>query len=151
MDASGCMKSLLLAATQYRTAKTPPNAALLQRGLEVRAAPGRGSRAAAGAGRGGRACLCGRGVPSGLWARVAFFGSPPWATPARALEPPGSRAHCTAAGCRRPGLRARRGPRAPPELSAWRWGHSPAARLAGELVAVSVFSHISGLRLCTPL
>ncbi|OPJ66733.1 protein CIP2A [Patagioenas fasciata monilis] len=35
MDASGCMKSLLLAATQYRTAKTPPNAALLQRGLEV--------------------------------------------------------------------------------------------------------------------
>ncbi|XP_021256519.1 protein CIP2A [Numida meleagris] len=35
MDASGCMKSLLLAATQYRAAKTPSNAALVQRGLEV--------------------------------------------------------------------------------------------------------------------
>ncbi|KAM9299970.1 protein CIP2A [Morus bassanus] len=35
MDASGCMKALLLAATQYRAAKTPPNAALLQRSLEV--------------------------------------------------------------------------------------------------------------------
>ncbi|KFQ16512.1 Protein CIP2A, partial [Leptosomus discolor] len=30
-----CMKSLLLAATQYRAAKTAPNAALLQRSLEV--------------------------------------------------------------------------------------------------------------------
>lgn len=39
MDALGCMKSLLLAATQYRAAKTPSNAALLQRSLEVRAAP----------------------------------------------------------------------------------------------------------------
>jgi len=37
MDASGCMKSLLLAATQYRAAKTPSNAALVQRSLEVRA------------------------------------------------------------------------------------------------------------------
>ncbi|KAM6384927.1 protein CIP2A isoform 4-T4 [Alca torda] len=35
MDALACMKSLLLAASQYRTAKTPPNAALLQRSLEV--------------------------------------------------------------------------------------------------------------------
>lgn len=35
MDASGCMKSLLLAATQYRAAKTPSNAALVQRSLEV--------------------------------------------------------------------------------------------------------------------
>ncbi|KAM8820443.1 protein CIP2A [Eudromia elegans] len=35
MDASGCMKSLLLAAAQYRAAKTSPNAALLQRSLEV--------------------------------------------------------------------------------------------------------------------
>ncbi|XP_065532047.1 protein CIP2A [Lathamus discolor] len=35
MDASGCMKSLLLAAAQYRAAKTAPNAALLQRSLEV--------------------------------------------------------------------------------------------------------------------
>ncbi|KAM6140652.1 protein CIP2A [Pterocles gutturalis] len=35
MDASVCMKSLLLAATQYRAARTPPNAALLQRSLEV--------------------------------------------------------------------------------------------------------------------
>ncbi|XP_075623730.1 protein CIP2A [Balearica regulorum gibbericeps] len=35
MDVLGCMKSLLLAATQYRAAKTPPNAALLQRSLEV--------------------------------------------------------------------------------------------------------------------
>ncbi|XP_025914162.1 protein CIP2A isoform X2 [Apteryx rowi] len=35
MDASGCMKSLLLAAAQYRASKTPPNAALLQRSLEV--------------------------------------------------------------------------------------------------------------------
>ncbi|XP_069724943.1 protein CIP2A [Phaenicophaeus curvirostris] len=35
MDASGCMKSLLLAATQYRAARTPPNAELLQRSLEV--------------------------------------------------------------------------------------------------------------------
>uniref|UniRef100_A0A8D0KUS7 Cellular inhibitor of PP2A n=2 Tax=Strigidae TaxID=30459 RepID=A0A8D0KUS7_STROC len=35
MDAVGCMKSLLLAVTQYRVAKTPPNAALLQRSLEV--------------------------------------------------------------------------------------------------------------------
>ncbi|XP_054019180.1 protein CIP2A [Dryobates pubescens] len=35
MDALGCMKSLLLAATQYRAAKTPTNAALLQRSLEV--------------------------------------------------------------------------------------------------------------------
>lgn len=37
MDVSGCMKSLLLAATQYRAAKTPSNAALVQRSLEVRA------------------------------------------------------------------------------------------------------------------
>ncbi|XP_035170986.1 protein CIP2A [Oxyura jamaicensis] len=35
MDVSGCMKSLLLAATQYKTAKTPCNAALVQRSLEV--------------------------------------------------------------------------------------------------------------------
>uniref|UniRef100_A0A8C3L3Z9 Cellular inhibitor of PP2A n=1 Tax=Chrysolophus pictus TaxID=9089 RepID=A0A8C3L3Z9_CHRPC len=35
MDASGCMKSLLLAATQYRAAKTPSNAALVRRSLEV--------------------------------------------------------------------------------------------------------------------
>lgn len=42
------MKSLLLAATQYRAAKTPANAALLQRSLEVRAASGRGGRGAAG-------------------------------------------------------------------------------------------------------
>ncbi|XP_015733279.1 protein CIP2A [Coturnix japonica] len=35
MDASGCMKSLLLAATQYRAAKTPSNVALVQRNLEV--------------------------------------------------------------------------------------------------------------------
>ncbi|XP_055657462.1 protein CIP2A isoform X1 [Falco peregrinus] len=35
MDALGCMKALLLAATQYRAAKTSHNAALLQRSLEV--------------------------------------------------------------------------------------------------------------------
>uniref|UniRef100_A0A8C5TYX2 Cellular inhibitor of PP2A n=1 Tax=Malurus cyaneus samueli TaxID=2593467 RepID=A0A8C5TYX2_9PASS len=35
MDAPGCMKALLLAATEYRAAKTPHNAALLQRSLEV--------------------------------------------------------------------------------------------------------------------
>ncbi|XP_072740778.1 protein CIP2A isoform X3 [Ciconia boyciana] len=35
MDAVGSLKSLLLAATQYRTAKTPSNAAVLQRSLEV--------------------------------------------------------------------------------------------------------------------
>ncbi|KAM9022228.1 protein CIP2A isoform 1-T1 [Ara ararauna] len=35
MDAAGCMKSLLLAATQYRAARTASNAALLQRSLEV--------------------------------------------------------------------------------------------------------------------
>ncbi|XP_032075738.1 protein CIP2A [Thamnophis elegans] len=35
MDASACMKSLLLAASQYRAARTQPNAALLQRNLEV--------------------------------------------------------------------------------------------------------------------
>ncbi|XP_066476456.1 protein CIP2A [Tiliqua scincoides] len=35
MDASACMKSLLLAAAQYRAARTDPNAALLQRSLEV--------------------------------------------------------------------------------------------------------------------
>ncbi|XP_053242258.1 protein CIP2A isoform X2 [Podarcis raffonei] len=35
MDAPACMKSLLLAASQYRAARTPPNAALLQRSLEV--------------------------------------------------------------------------------------------------------------------
>ncbi|XP_040424960.1 protein CIP2A [Cygnus olor] len=35
MDVSGCMKSLLLAATQYKAAKTPCNAALVQRSLEV--------------------------------------------------------------------------------------------------------------------
>ncbi|XP_028582553.2 protein CIP2A isoform X2 [Podarcis muralis] len=35
MDAQACMKSLLLAASQYRAARTPPNAALLQRSLEV--------------------------------------------------------------------------------------------------------------------
>ncbi|XP_014802636.1 PREDICTED: protein CIP2A isoform X2 [Calidris pugnax] len=35
MDALACMKSLLLAASQYRTAKTAPNAAFLQRSLEV--------------------------------------------------------------------------------------------------------------------
>ncbi|KAL8190776.1 UNVERIFIED_CONTAM: hypothetical protein K2H54_060962 [Gekko kuhli] len=35
MDASASMKSLLLAASQYRAARTQPNAALLQRNLEV--------------------------------------------------------------------------------------------------------------------
>nr|XP_060626641.1 protein CIP2A [Anolis sagrei ordinatus] len=35
MDPSACMKSLLLAASQYRAARTQPNAALLQRSLEV--------------------------------------------------------------------------------------------------------------------
>uniref|UniRef100_A0A8B9FCF6 Cell proliferation regulating inhibitor of protein phosphatase 2A n=1 Tax=Amazona collaria TaxID=241587 RepID=A0A8B9FCF6_9PSIT len=35
MDALGCMKSLLLAATQYRAAKTASNSAVLQRSLEV--------------------------------------------------------------------------------------------------------------------
>ncbi|KAM4682002.1 protein CIP2A [Amazona ochrocephala] len=35
MDALGCMKSLLLAATHYRAAKTASNAAVLQRSLEV--------------------------------------------------------------------------------------------------------------------
>ncbi|KAK4829488.1 hypothetical protein QYF61_004978 [Mycteria americana] len=35
MDALGSLKSLLLAATQYRAAKTPSNAAVLQRSLEV--------------------------------------------------------------------------------------------------------------------
>ncbi|XP_010394149.2 protein CIP2A [Corvus cornix cornix] len=35
MDAPGCMKALLLAATEYRAAKTAQNAALLQRSLEV--------------------------------------------------------------------------------------------------------------------
>ncbi|KAJ7320362.1 hypothetical protein JRQ81_019873 [Phrynocephalus forsythii] len=35
MDASACMKSLLLAASQYRAARTAPNAALLQRSLET--------------------------------------------------------------------------------------------------------------------
>ncbi|XP_033916072.1 protein CIP2A homolog [Melopsittacus undulatus] len=35
MDASGCMKSLLRAARQYRAAPTAANAALLQRSLEV--------------------------------------------------------------------------------------------------------------------
>lgn len=41
MDASACMKSLLLAASQYRAARTQPNAALLQRSLEVRDSLGR--------------------------------------------------------------------------------------------------------------
>ncbi|XP_077198268.1 protein CIP2A [Paroedura picta] len=35
MDASACMKSLLLAASQYRAARTQHNVALLQRSLEV--------------------------------------------------------------------------------------------------------------------
>ncbi|XP_005038823.1 PREDICTED: protein CIP2A [Ficedula albicollis] len=35
MDAPGCMKGLLLAAAQYRAARTAHNAALLQRSLEV--------------------------------------------------------------------------------------------------------------------
>uniref|UniRef100_A0A8C9NXF4 Cellular inhibitor of PP2A n=1 Tax=Serinus canaria TaxID=9135 RepID=A0A8C9NXF4_SERCA len=35
MDPPSCMKALLLAATEYRAAKTPHNAALLQRSLEV--------------------------------------------------------------------------------------------------------------------
>uniref|UniRef100_A0A8D0HJ46 Cellular inhibitor of PP2A n=1 Tax=Sphenodon punctatus TaxID=8508 RepID=A0A8D0HJ46_SPHPU len=35
MDVSACMKSLLLAASQYRAARTQSNAALLQRSLEV--------------------------------------------------------------------------------------------------------------------
>ncbi|XP_032909513.1 protein CIP2A [Catharus ustulatus] len=35
MDAPGCMKGLLLAAAEYRAAKTAHNAALLQRSLEV--------------------------------------------------------------------------------------------------------------------
>lgn len=48
MDVSGCMKSLLLAATQYKAAKTPCNAALVQRSLEVRMALALGLRAAVG-------------------------------------------------------------------------------------------------------
>lgn len=54
MDVSGCMKSLLLAATQYKAAKTPCNAALVQRSLEVRMAPGlqaAGERRRSGAAR----------------------------------------------------------------------------------------------------
>lgn len=39
MDPPSCMKALLLAATEYRAAKTPHNAALLQRSMEVGAAP----------------------------------------------------------------------------------------------------------------
>ncbi|CAN8195000.1 unnamed protein product [Coccothraustes coccothraustes] len=35
MDPPNCMKALLLAATEYRAAKTPHNTALLQRSLEV--------------------------------------------------------------------------------------------------------------------
>ncbi|KAJ6662675.1 hypothetical protein lerEdw1_011315 [Lerista edwardsae] len=35
MDVSACMKSLLLAAAQYRAARTEPNAALLLRSLEI--------------------------------------------------------------------------------------------------------------------
>lgn len=111
MAVPGCMKSLLLAAPGGRD---PPNAALLQHGLEVRAAPCRGSRAAAG--RRGRACACGRGVPSGLWAWVVLFGPRPRLA---SLRP--------AAGCRRPGVPAWPGPRPLLGLSAWQWGHSPGA------------------------
>jgi len=85
MDALGCMKSLLLAAAQYRAAKTPCNAALLQRGLEVRAAPGLGPRAAAEAGRRGpegrRGC---RWCPPGLGVAVSGSG-PAWLRSAAAL------------------------------------------------------------------
>lgn len=51
MDASACMKSLLLAASQYRTARTQPNAALLQRSLEVRLKRLRGGGGCSGTGR----------------------------------------------------------------------------------------------------
>ncbi|KAL7983479.1 hypothetical protein Chor_000355 [Crotalus horridus] len=40
MDASACMKSLLLAASQYRAARTQSNAALLQRSLEEKVISG---------------------------------------------------------------------------------------------------------------
>lgn len=59
MDAPRCMKALLLAAAEYRAARTAHNAALLQRSLEVGAAPGpaRG-RGGTGAWDGGACGVC---------------------------------------------------------------------------------------------
>lgn len=101
MDALGCMKSLLLAATQYRAAKTPPNAALLRRSLEVSAAPVVGPRVAVGAGqRGGAAGNVGLAMvfprPGGTGGSSrcpisagSSASSSLWAAAARAWEHPG--------------------------------------------------------------
>lgn len=138
MDALACMKSLLLAASQYRTAKTPPNAALLQRSLEVRAAPALGpsSRGGRGAARPGmRGCpRC----PPGLGARVALLGARPRRAPLRPHRRGAAGAWAGSAPslpagprCRRPG----RAPPPPPWLGGRRRGNPPGDRLPGELVA----------------
>lgn len=69
MDAPRCMKALLLAAAEYRAAKTAHNAALLQRSLEVRAAPVPGARREGGAGVGGG---CGVRFCNVLWCVCVF-------------------------------------------------------------------------------
>lgn len=58
MDAPGCMKGLLLTAAEYRAAKTAHNAALLQRSLEVGAAPAPGPRWEWGVGVAVGVCYC---------------------------------------------------------------------------------------------
>lgn len=155
MDASGCMKSLLLAATQYRAAKTAPNAALLQRSLEVRAVlvGGCGWSGAEGDGAAGNMAVA--VVPPRLGelfvssrgpaSVVSTSPSSRWSAAARAPEPPGPwRA------CNRRCLRA-------PVLSVWTWGNAlrDIARGAGgrgrpsDRGDVSVFSSVSGPLLCS--
>lgn len=137
MDALGCMKSLLLAATQYRAAKTPANAALLQRSLEVGAAPD-------GAGRPGAWGWPWPWCSFGLWGREWLFLGPGLGRLPSAASALGGRS----AGSGAPGVssgpfRPRRCPQAlvrpdlrpAPRLSGRRQENPAGDRLLRELVA----------------
>lgn len=110
MDVSGCMKSLLLAATQYKAAKTPCNAALVQRSLEVRMVPGLQAAGGEAEERRSSGWGVGSGVPLGSGSRAAPLAPPrcraaagsapprsPWA-----LRPPGARPARPRSGTRCP-------------------------------------------------